>query len=91
MVSSGMLRRVAVARTDISKKIMACIIIFLRSMFRLLVPANDVSSSPILPTLMMGTKRSYETSIHIRATVVISYKAAFFNIGDLFKILAEHL
>jgi hypothetical protein len=51
MPSSGMLRRVALLRTDVSEELGAYV--FLRSVRRLLVTANVVTSSPILVTLMM--------------------------------------
>jgi hypothetical protein len=43
-------------------------IVFLRSVFRLLVTANVVPSSPILVTLMMEALSSSETSVLSRAT-----------------------
>jgi hypothetical protein len=43
-------------------------LIFLHSVFRLLVTANVVPSSPILVTLMMVAVRSSETSVLTRAT-----------------------
>jgi hypothetical protein len=43
-------------------------IVFLRSVLRLLVTANDVPDSPILATLMMQAIRSSETSVLTRAT-----------------------
>jgi hypothetical protein len=66
MVSSGMLRRVALVRTDVSEELSASLImvtricelgtklavIFLCSVRRLLVRANFVPSSQILVTLM---------------------------------------
>jgi hypothetical protein len=58
MVSSGMLRRVALVRTDI----------FLHSVSRLLVAASVVPSSPILVTLMKGALGAFETSVLTRAT-----------------------
>jgi hypothetical protein len=51
MVSSGMLRRVALLRTDVSED-------HIRSVRRLLVTASVVSSSPILVTLMKEALRS---------------------------------
>jgi hypothetical protein len=57
MVSSGLLRRVALVRTD-----------FLRSVRRLLVTASVVSRSPILVTLMMEALSSSEMSVLTRAT-----------------------
>jgi hypothetical protein len=42
--------------------------VFLRSVRRLLVTANVVSSSPILVTLMKEALSSSETSVHTRAT-----------------------
>jgi hypothetical protein len=53
MPSSGMLRRVALVRTQ----------------RRLLVTANVVPSSPILVTLMMETLNSSETSVLTRVTL----------------------
>jgi hypothetical protein len=67
MASSGMLRRVALVRTDVSEELSASfirvtriaelgtrnqVLVFLRSVRRLLVTANVVPSSPILVTLM---------------------------------------
>jgi hypothetical protein len=62
MASSGMLRRMALVRTDVSEEE------FLRSVRRLLVTANVVISSPILVTLMEGALSSSETSVLTRAT-----------------------
>jgi hypothetical protein len=64
MVSSGMLRRVALVRTDISEEIL----VFLRRVRRLLVTASVFPSSPILVTLMKEALRSSETSVLTRAT-----------------------
>jgi hypothetical protein len=48
---------------------MLCIIlVFLRSVLRLLVKANVVPSSPILVTLMAEALRSSDTSVVTRAT-----------------------
>jgi hypothetical protein len=58
MPSSGMLRRVALVRTDVSKERGASIIQMTRIGRQLLVPANVVSSSPILVTLMMEALHS---------------------------------
>jgi hypothetical protein len=57
MVSSGMLRRVALVRTDV-----------LRSVRRLLVAANVVPSSPILVTLITEALGFSETSVLTSAT-----------------------
>jgi hypothetical protein len=62
MVSSGLLRRVALVRTDVSEEI------FLRSVRRLLVAACVVPSSPIFVTLMKEALNSSETSVLARAT-----------------------
>jgi hypothetical protein len=64
----------ALVTTNVSEELRASIIrvtsdfVFLRSMRRLLVRANDVPSSPILVTLMMEALRSCETSVLTRAT-----------------------
>jgi hypothetical protein len=55
MVSSGMLSRVALVRTDVSAG-------------RLLVTASVVPSSPILVTLMKEALSSPQTSVLTRAT-----------------------
>jgi hypothetical protein len=60
MVSSGMLRCVALVRTDISEE--------LSSVRWLLVTASVVPSSPILVTLMREVLSSSETSVFTRAT-----------------------
>jgi hypothetical protein len=70
MPSSGMLRRVALVRTDISEELSACIItkcVFIRSVRRLLVTPK-VPSSPILVTLMMEVLSSSGTLVLTRAT-----------------------
>jgi hypothetical protein len=43
-------------------------LVFHRSLFRLLVTASVVPSSPILVTLMKEALSSYETSVRTRAT-----------------------
>jgi hypothetical protein len=83
MLSSGMLRRAVLVRTDVSEELSASFIrvtrigelgsflshlVFLRSVRRLLVTANIVPSSPIPVTLMMETMRSSKTSVLTRAT-----------------------
>jgi hypothetical protein len=82
MVSSGMLRRVALVRTDVSEELSASFIrvtricelvttlplVFLRSMRRLPVTASVVPSSPILVTLMKEALNSSETSALTRST-----------------------
>jgi hypothetical protein len=55
MASSGMLRRVALVRTDVSEELS-------------LVQASVVPSSPILVTLMKEALSSSETSVITRAT-----------------------
>jgi hypothetical protein len=69
MLFSGMLRRVALVRTNVSEELRASIIrVFLRSVLRLLVTANVDPSSPILVTLMTKAVGSSETSVLARAT-----------------------
>jgi hypothetical protein len=65
MVSSAMLRRVVLERTDVSEELSACEErnFFLRSVRRLLVAASVVPSSPILVTLIMEALGSSERSI----------------------------
>jgi hypothetical protein len=55
MVSSGMLRRVVLVRTNVSEEPHASLV-FLRSVRRLLVAASAVSSSLMLVTLMIGSR-----------------------------------
>jgi hypothetical protein len=69
--SSGMLRRVARVRTDVSEERIAYrnrSILRTNTMLRWLVPANVVTSSPILVTLMMDAIRSSDTSFLTKAT-----------------------
>jgi hypothetical protein len=73
MVSSGLLRRVALVRTDVSEEPGASFIrvkyqVFLRSVRRLLVAACVVPSSPIFVTLMKEVLSSSETSVLTRVT-----------------------
>jgi hypothetical protein len=77
MASCGMLRRVALVRTDVSEEPSASFITvtrigelrtILRSVRRLLVAASVVPSSPILVTLMKEALGSSETSFLTRAT-----------------------
>jgi hypothetical protein len=83
MVPSGILRRVALVRTDVSEEFSVSIIrvtrigelgttlmffVFLRSVRRLLITAIVVHSLPILVTLMMDALISSETSVLTRAT-----------------------
>jgi hypothetical protein len=56
MASSGMLRRVALVRTDV----------ILRSVHRLLVTSSVVPTSPILVSLMKEALSSSETSVLTR-------------------------
>jgi hypothetical protein len=68
MVSSRMLRRVAVVRTDISEEAsFLSHLVFLRSMRRLLVTASVVPSTSILVTLMKEVLSSSEPSVLTRA------------------------
>jgi hypothetical protein len=76
-VSSGLLRRVALVRTDVSDEPGVSFIrvtkigelgTFLRSVRRLLVAACVVPSSPIFVTLMKETPGCSETSVLTRAT-----------------------
>jgi hypothetical protein len=71
MASSGMLRRVALVRTNVSEEPTAFFVRlrlatdarceFLRCLRQLLVTASVVPSSPILVTLMKGALSSFET------------------------------
>jgi hypothetical protein len=73
MVSSGILRPVALVRTDVSEKlssslIRVTIIGIFRTVRRLLVKASVVPSSSILVTLMKEALSSSETLVLTRAT-----------------------
>jgi hypothetical protein len=81
MVSSGMLRRVALVRTDVSEELSASFIrvtkigelgtlavISNRRTLQLLVTASVVPSSPIFVTLMKEALSSSETSVLTIAT-----------------------
>jgi hypothetical protein len=69
MPPSGMLRRAALVRNDVSEESIASIIHELRSVLRLLVNANIVPSSQILVTLIMEEIRSSESSVLTKATL----------------------
>jgi hypothetical protein len=62
MTSSGMLRRVALVGTDVSKELSASFIrvkyLFLRNVRRLLVTASVVPSSPILTQILHNNASS---------------------------------
>jgi hypothetical protein len=72
MVYSGLLRRVALVRTDVSEELTRATrrnnpedtilhtVVFLLSVLQLLVTANIVPSLPILVTQIMETKNSSE-------------------------------
>jgi hypothetical protein len=84
MVSYGMLRRVALVRSDVLEELSASFIrvtricelgttlavtkVFLRRVRRLLVTASVVPRSPVLVTLMKEALSSSETSLLTRAT-----------------------
>jgi hypothetical protein len=83
MSSSGILRRVALVRTDFSEEhsvsvIKVTILSFRLSVGRLLVMAN-VPSSPNLVTLIMEALGSSETSLLKELYGVTSQKTTFFN------------
>jgi hypothetical protein len=59
-MSSGMLRRVALVRTDVSEELSASIIRVTR--------VGELASSPTLVILMMEALSSSETSVLTRAT-----------------------
>jgi hypothetical protein len=69
MASSGILRRVALVRTDVSEELSASVIrVFLHSVRLLLVTTRVLPSSPVLVTLMKEALSSSETSALTRAT-----------------------
>jgi hypothetical protein len=80
MPSSGMLRRVALVRTDVSEEYVASImkgrtigelettLAVTRSVLQLLVTVNVVANSPIFATRMKEAIPSSETSVRTRAT-----------------------
>jgi hypothetical protein len=68
MVSSGVLRRVALVRTEVSEELSASFIRTIRiGELRMLVTASAVPSSPILVTLLNEALSSSETSVLTRA------------------------
>jgi hypothetical protein len=72
MVSSGLLRRVALVRTELGTTLAVTsnrrTLVFLRSVRRLLDTVSIVPSSPILVTLMKEALSSSEMSVLTRAT-----------------------
>jgi hypothetical protein len=70
MASSGMLRRVDLARTDVSEELSASIIrvTTIDELGTTLAVTSVVPSSPILVTLMKEALSSSETSFLTRAT-----------------------
>jgi hypothetical protein len=68
MMSSGMLRRVALVRTGVSEELSASYLVFLCSVHRLLATSSIVPSSPILVTLMKEELSFSETPVLTRAT-----------------------
>jgi hypothetical protein len=71
MVSSGMLRRVALVRTDVSEELSTSFIRVTRigEVGTTLAVTSFVLSSQILVTLMKEALRSSETSVHKSHTV----------------------
>jgi hypothetical protein len=67
---SVMLHHVAFVRTNVSEE--RRYIVIPRSLLRLLVNDNILSSSPILVTLIMEAMRSSETSVLARTTQCIN-------------------
>jgi hypothetical protein len=96
MVSSGMLRRVTLVRTDVSKEISASFIRVTRigelettlavtsnrrTLRRLIITASIVSSSPILVTLMKEALNSFETWFLQESHGVTSQKTPLFIVA----------
>jgi hypothetical protein len=70
LVSSGMSRRVALVKTDVSEELCASFIRMTKigKLVTMLVTASVVPSSPILVTLMKEALGSSETSVLTRTT-----------------------
>jgi hypothetical protein len=69
MASSGMLRHIALVRTDVSEEFSASFIrVTIGELRTTLVTATVVPSSPILVTLVKEALNYSETSVLIRAT-----------------------
>jgi hypothetical protein len=105
MVSSGMLRRVALVRTDVLEETSASFIRVTRigelgttlaatsnrcSVRQLLVAASVVPSSPILLTLMKEALDFSETSVLTRATRRNIPEDTFFKEKELMRICSMH-
>jgi hypothetical protein len=75
MVSSGMLRRVALVRTDVSEELSASFIRVTRiyELGTTLAATSIVPSSPILVTLMKEALGSSETSVLLERGLISAF------------------
>jgi hypothetical protein len=94
MVSSGLLRRVALVRTDVSEEpgtsfTRVTNIGELRSLRRLLVAAGVVPTSPIFVTLMKEAPGLSETSVLTRATRRNNPEETILDIFNFFLVSDE--
>jgi ABC-type taurine transport system substrate-binding protein len=78
MVSSGMLRRMALVRTDVSGELSASIRVTIGELGTTLATASVVPSSPIVVILMKEALSSSETSVLQEPESVSSQKTPFF-------------
>jgi hypothetical protein len=96
----GMLRRVALVRTDVTEELSASIIRVTgigELAATLTVTSNFVPTSPILVTMMMEALSSSETSVLTRTTprnvpedAILQFEFSFMHLCSVFEFLFRH-